>query len=197
MDLRPELAAAVEAAKLEVIAAGRYLGRRQYHVALAGNMSARVSEDLLVCTRHGADKEALGPRDLVLCDLAGRNLDGEGGATSELNMHREACRLRPDVRMVIHSHPPAATAFAATSTPLDQLQLPEMLVSARPRLSRTLCHARQRTAGPESGAVPAPPRRLPARKPRGADARALSPPGGPALASAPEAEVLPRAGAGA
>ncbi len=132
VDLSPELEAAYEAAKHEVIAAGRYLGRRQYHVALAGNVSARVSEELLVCTRHGADKEALSHRDLVLCDLAGRKLEGEGEATSELNMHREAYRLRPDVRAVIHSHPPAATAFAATGTPLDQLQLPEMLVLLGP-----------------------------------------------------------------
>jgi L-fuculose-phosphate aldolase len=101
-------------------------------VALAGNVSARVSEDLLVCTRHGADKEALCQHDLVLCDLAGRKLEGAGEATSELNMHREAYRLRPDVRMVIHSHPPAATAFAATGTPLDQLQLPEMIVLLGP-----------------------------------------------------------------
>lgn len=130
--LKAELAAACEAAKSEVIAAGRYLGRRQYHVALAGNVSARVSEDLLVCTRHGADKERLVQHDLVLCDMSGRKLDGAGEATSELNMHREAYRLRPEVRMVIHAHPPAATAFAATSTPLDQLQLPEMIVLLGP-----------------------------------------------------------------
>lgn len=130
--LSPELAAAKRAAEREVIAAGRYLGRRQFHVALAGNLSARVSEDLLVCTRHGADKEMLGPQDLVLCDLDGRKLDGEGEATSELNMHREAYRLRPDMRAVIHSHPPAATAFAATATLLDQLQLPEMIVLLGP-----------------------------------------------------------------
>ena len=84
-----------------MIAAGRYLGRRQYHVALAGNVSARVSEDVLVCTRHGADKEALIQDDLVLCDMSGRKLDGTGEATSELNMHREAYRLRPDRKSVV------------------------------------------------------------------------------------------------
>jgi L-fuculose-phosphate aldolase len=132
VNLKAELVAACEAAKSEVIAAARYLGRRQYHVALAGNVSARVSENLLVCTRHGADKESLIQDDLVLCDMSGRKLDGAGEATSELNMHREAYKLRPEVRMVIHSHPPAATAFAATGTPLDELQLPEMIVLLGP-----------------------------------------------------------------
>lgn len=132
VNLSPELVTACEAAKQAVIAASRYLGRRQYHVALAGNISARVSGELLVCTCHGADKETLRREELVLCDLAGRKLEGAGEATSELNMHREAYRLRPDVHMVVHSHPPAATAFAATSTPLDQLQLPEMIVLLGP-----------------------------------------------------------------
>jgi L-fuculose-phosphate aldolase len=132
MNLSGELLAKVEAARNEVIAAGVYLGRRRYHVALAGNISARVSENLLICTCHGADKEALNPDDLVLCDLGGRKVDGSGEPTSELNLHRIAYAMRPEVRSVIHAHPPAATAFAATSVPLDQLQLPEMLVLLGP-----------------------------------------------------------------
>ena len=132
MILNVELLSKIESAKDEVIAAGNYLGRRQYHVGLAGNISARVAEDLLICTRHGADKEALRPDDLVLCDLSGRKLDGAGEPTSELNMHRVAYATRPEIRSVIHAHPPTATAFAATSVPLDQLQLPEMLVLLGP-----------------------------------------------------------------
>ena len=132
MTLSGELLSKIQAAKDEVIAAGIYLGRRQYHVALSGNVSARVSDDLLICTRHGADKEALKPDDLVVCDLSGRKLGGAGEPTSELNMHRLAYAMRPEVRSVIHAHPPTATAFAAASVPLDQLQLPEMLVLLGP-----------------------------------------------------------------
>jgi L-fuculose-phosphate aldolase len=128
MNAGEELLASIEAARKEIVAAGRYLGRRQYHVGLAGNISVRVSERLLVCTRHGADKEALNPDDLITCDLSGAKVDGDGKPTSELNMHRAAYLHRDDVRAVIHAHPPAATAFAAASMPLDQLQLPEMLV---------------------------------------------------------------------
>lgn len=92
-----------------MIAAGLYLGQRQYHVALAG-----------------------------------RKLEGEGGATSKLNMHREAYRLRPGVRMVIHAHPPAATAFAATSAPI----LPAADTQPQGRLQRnrrTRCPVRPST----------------------------------------------------
>jgi L-fuculose-phosphate aldolase len=40
--------------------------------------------------------------------------------------------MRPEIRSVIHAHPPTGTAFAAASAPLDQLQLPEMLVLLGP-----------------------------------------------------------------
>ena len=132
MILNGELLSKIEFAKDEVIAAGRYLARRQYHVALGGNVSARVAEGVLVCTRHGADKESLTSDDLVVCDLSGRKLDGVGEPTSEFSMHRVSYAARPEVRGVIHAHPPTATAFAATSVPLDQLQLPEMLVLLGP-----------------------------------------------------------------
>lgn len=132
MEINGELRAAVQAASAEIIAAGRFLGGRQYHVALAGNISARASQELIVCTRHGADKENLTPADMVVCDLDGHQVEGAGRPTSELNMHRAAYRLRPEIQSVIHAHPPTATAFAATGRRLDQLQLPEMLVLLGP-----------------------------------------------------------------
>ena len=132
MILKGELLEKIEYAKSQMIAAGRYLGRLQYHVGLAGNISARVAEDLLVCTCRWTDKEELGRDDFVLCDLNGHKVDGAGQPTSELNMHRVAYATRPDVQSVIHSHPPTATAFAAASVALDDLQLPEMVVLLGP-----------------------------------------------------------------
>jgi L-fuculose-phosphate aldolase len=128
----PDLQARIDAVKQEVISAGRFLGGRRYHVALAGNISARVSKDLIVCTPHGADKENLRAEELLVCDLAGRIVAGTGHPTSELNMHRAAYAVRPEVGAVIHAHPPAATAFAAAGAGLDDLQLPEMLVLLGP-----------------------------------------------------------------
>lgn len=63
-----------------------------------------------------------------MCDLAGRKIEGSGSPTSELNMHRIAYELRPDIGSVIHAHPPTATGFAAAGVPLEQLALPEVIV---------------------------------------------------------------------
>ena len=118
--------------KKQIIETGDYLARRQYHAALGGNISARLSRNLLLCTRHRADLGDLGPDDIVLCDMAGNNLEDKKVPTSELDMHRAVYEERKDVGAVIHSHPPIATAFAATSTPLNALMLPEMVVSLGP-----------------------------------------------------------------
>ena len=122
----------LDAVKTEVIDVGRYLASCQFHAALAGNISIRISEDLLLCTRHGADKGALTLDDLVICDLAGNKVEGRGAPTSEMNMHRITYSARPDVGAVIHAHPPTATGFAAASVPLDRLMLPEMVVLLGP-----------------------------------------------------------------
>ena len=92
----------LDAVKNEMAAVGSYLAGRDYHPALAGNISARISENLLICTRHGANKHALTFDDLVVCDLSGNKRAGKGDPTSELEMHRTAYLMRADVRAVVH-----------------------------------------------------------------------------------------------
>lgn len=120
------------AVKNEMIETGSYLAARHYHAGLAGNISARISGNRVLCTRHGADKGALRPDDIMICDLDGGKVSGTGVPTSEYSMHRMAYRERPDIRAVIHAHPPTATAFAAASVRLDELMLPEMIVLLGP-----------------------------------------------------------------
>jgi L-fuculose-phosphate aldolase len=120
------------AAEQEIIKFGGYLANRHYHAALSGNISFRISEDFILCTRHGADKGDLCSDDIVVCSMDGKKVEGSGDPTSEFAMHRMAYSERPDVRAVIHAHPPAATAFAAASVPLDSLMLPEMVVLLGP-----------------------------------------------------------------
>lgn len=118
--------------KKQLIEVGRYLAAHEYHAALAGNISARVTGNHLLCTRHGADIGQLRPADIVLCDLTGDCTGEDILPTSEFSLHRIAYAEREDVGAVIHAHPPTATAFAAASAPLDQLMLPEMLVLLGP-----------------------------------------------------------------
>ena len=49
---------------------------------------------------------------MCVTDLDGRKLQGDRDPSSEMLMHLEVYRQRPDVQAVVHAHPPTATGFA-------------------------------------------------------------------------------------
>lgn len=102
----------------------RALYDRFYLVSTEGNVSLRLSADRLLTTPTGANKGFLGAEDLVVTDLDGVPR-GPGHPSSELAMHLEVYRQRPDVGAVVHAHPRGATAFAAAGLPLDRCLLTE------------------------------------------------------------------------
>lgn len=104
----------------ELIGVGNYLATRGFHAGRAGISVPGWTDNTLFCSRHGANKEALSQADFVVCDLTGQKISGGGNPTSELQMHLAAYRSRDDVQAVVHAHP-------ATSTPLKDLTLPEMV----------------------------------------------------------------------
>ena len=69
------------------------------------------------------------PDMMCVVDLDGRKLDGERDPSSELKMHLEVYRNRPDVRAVVHAHPPLATGFAVAGIPLDRAVLAEVITT--------------------------------------------------------------------
>jgi L-fuculose-phosphate aldolase len=59
-------------------------------------------------------------------------LAGEGRPSSELAMHLAIYAARPDVRAVVHAHPPVATAFGVAGEPLPDDVLPELICQVGP-----------------------------------------------------------------
>jgi len=62
--------------------------------------------------------EVLGVDDFVLVDWDGRQIAGSGRRHSEWPIHSEIFRGRPDVNVVVHSHPFHASVFSAIAEPL-------------------------------------------------------------------------------
>ena len=98
---------------------------RGHAVGHDGTVSLRVGEDRLLITPSGVCKGRMEPDMLVVCGLDGAVLEGERYPSSEIAMHLEVYRQRPDVGAVVHAHPPAATAFAVCRKPLTRAYLIE------------------------------------------------------------------------
>jgi L-fuculose-phosphate aldolase len=62
--------------------------------------------------------EVQGPDDFVLVNWEGCQIAGSGGRHSEWPIHSEILRARPEVNVVVHSHPFYASVFSAANEPL-------------------------------------------------------------------------------
>ncbi len=115
-------------AKAQIIEAGLKIYQRGLVAANDGNLSVRVGENALWVTPTGVSKGFMTEDMLVKLDLDGNVLAGTRKASSETKMHLRIYQENPDVRAVVHAHPPAATAFAAAGIPLDRPILQEAVV---------------------------------------------------------------------
>jgi len=108
------------------------IGRRIYNKGFAagndGNISFRLGENEVLCTPTMISKGFMKPEDLCTVDLQGKQLSGPRKRTSEILLHLAIMRERPDVKSVVHCHPPHATAFAVAREPIPQCVLPEVEV---------------------------------------------------------------------
>jgi L-fuculose-phosphate aldolase len=104
---------------------GRRIWLKGFCAGNEGNHSYRLSEDRILCTPTGISKGQLKPDDLCVVDMEGKQVSGKRGRTSEILLHLFIYKNRPDVRAVIHSHPPHATAFAIAGMELPTCIHPE------------------------------------------------------------------------
>jgi L-fuculose-phosphate aldolase len=112
--------------RAEIVEIGRRLYARGLIAANEGNLSVRDG-DILYVTPAGACKGFLDTETIVKTDLQGRPLDPTAPST-EIPMHVALYRRRPDIRAVVHAHPPTATGFAVAGIPLDRPVLAEAVV---------------------------------------------------------------------
>jgi len=113
----------------DLVEVGRRVYNRGYVAANDGNISVRIGEDEILSTPTGVSKGFMEPEMMIKVNLDGEKLAGNLEPSSELKMHLEVYRVRPDALAVLHAHPPAATAFAVAGLALDRPVLPEVIVT--------------------------------------------------------------------
>ena len=113
--------------KKQICDVGRNIWLKGFCAGNEGNHSVRIGEDRVLCTPSGYSKGFLSPEMVTTVDMDGTQVDRQNAykRSSEVKVHLAIYRHRPDVKAVIHSHPPHATTFAIAQVPLPEGIHPE------------------------------------------------------------------------
>jgi L-fuculose-phosphate aldolase len=102
---------------IEIVEAMRALRARGFVVGTVGNASMRTAGGLII-TPSRRDYDTMRVTDLIEVDGRGRVLDGDHRPSRELWLHLAVYAARPEVRAIVHTHSPHATAWSFLGEPL-------------------------------------------------------------------------------
>ena len=108
-----------------------------YVTSSGGNLSVRVAPDVVLITPTKTLKRTMRFEDICVIDLEGRVLFAPEGKrpTGEWPFHTRILKKRPDIRALVHAHPPILTGFAIAGTDLmEKPLLPEPIIEVGPIL---------------------------------------------------------------
>ena len=114
--------------KQDMCEIGRRIYAKGFAAANDGNITVRISENEVLCTPTMHSKGFLKPEDISTIDFTGKQISGNKKRSSEALLHLEIYRNKPELKSVVHCHPPHATAFAIAREPIPQCVLPEVEV---------------------------------------------------------------------
>ncbi len=114
----PTIAAETLAAAREDIAALLRISEvHGYNEGIDNHYSLTIEgyDELFLLNRYGPHWSEMRPSDILLVDLDGNVVDGQGGGQiTAVQIHRQIHRARPDARCIMHTHMPYASAIAST-----------------------------------------------------------------------------------
>jgi L-fuculose-phosphate aldolase len=104
----------------KLILAGRILVHQGQGDMTRGHVSLRLpgQDQLFLMKPNGIGMEEMTPQNVLTVGLDGVALRGQARQHSEVFIHSEIFRARPDVQCVVHTHPVHFIALSATGKPL-------------------------------------------------------------------------------
>ena len=108
----------------EIIKVGNNIFKKGLVSGKSGNISKRIKSangDIIAITPTLKSLADLQQEDIVLVDLDGNTLTS-GKPSSEINMHLEIYKKRPDINAIVHTHSPYATGFSFSNKKIRRLE---------------------------------------------------------------------------
>jgi L-fuculose-phosphate aldolase len=117
--------------KKTILDIGERLWSRGYVAANDGNITVKINDREILTTPTGVSKGFMTPQMIIKMSMDGKviSADKKYRPSSEVKMHLEVYQQRPDIKSVIHAHPPYCTSFAVAGIPLDKCVLPEAILT--------------------------------------------------------------------
>ena len=122
----------------ELAEASKRLSELGYVASHGGNLSYRVDKDIVLITPTKVAKRHVDFNSVCIINMAGDALYMKEGLkpTGETPLHTHVFEMRPDIKSIVHAHPPVLTGFAiAHSNELSKPILPEPIIELGPVLS--------------------------------------------------------------
>jgi len=113
----------------DIVQIGKLVYQKGWVASNDGNISLRLDPERILATPTGVSKGMLNIDDLIIVDMKGNKVSGRLERTSEIAMHLTIYEMRPDIRAVVHAHPPVSTGFATAGRPLNLGLLPEVVIT--------------------------------------------------------------------
>lgn len=117
--------------KKQICEIGKRIYNNGFVAANDGNVSVRINEKEVLCTPTGVSKGYMTTDMICKVDMDGNiiSVNGNFKPSSEVKMHLRVYKERPDVKSVVHAHPPYGTSYAIAGIPLDKAIMPEAVIA--------------------------------------------------------------------
>lgn len=113
-------ASAEERIARELVDVGRKIVSRDLVAGPGGNLSA-VADGVMLISPSGVALDELRPEDFVRVRVDTGEIAGIGHPSSEWAMHLACYAARPEIRAVVHTHPPFTIGVISAGVPIEPL----------------------------------------------------------------------------
>jgi len=109
--------------RIKVADTGKLVFERHLTDAAGGNISVRVGDSVCITPRYSGSRRHwhLKPNQVLVSDLAGNKLDGDGDISREAKVHYRLYQEFPDATAVLHSHARNVMVFVAAGMPIEPI----------------------------------------------------------------------------